>query len=159
MAGRAGRGEFEGKVIVQTYNPEHYSIQCAKEHDYVAFYNKEIVLRKEFDYPPFTNIISVVIYGEDNRYVAMKAKEVYNLIIEEMVKEGLNELVKNVIGPYPAPLEKIKNNYRFQILIKSRDEYMDKLKNIIEWVCIINRHKNNLKGIRFSIDVNPNSIL
>ncbi len=159
VAGRAGRGEFEGKVIVQTYNPEHYSIQCAREHDYVAFYNKEIVLRKEFNYPPFTNIISVVMYGEDNRYLEMKTKEVYNLIIEEMLKEGLDELTENVIGPYPAPLEKIKNNYRFQILIKSKDEYMDKLKNIIEWVCIINRDKMNLKGIRFSIDINPNSIL
>src|SRR5690606_20038090 len=75
VAGRAGRGEFEGKVIVQTYNPEHYSIQCAKNYDYSGFYNKEIMLRKEFLYPPFTNLISIVIYGEDNRLVAIKSRE------------------------------------------------------------------------------------
>src|SRR5690606_18185511 len=66
VAGKAGRGDLEGKVVVQTYNPDHYSIQYAKDHDYLAFYNKEILLRKEFNYPPFVNLISIVIYGEDN---------------------------------------------------------------------------------------------
>lgn len=159
VAGRAGRGDFEGKVIVQTYNPGHFSIQYAKEHDYIGFYNKEIVLRKEFNYPPFTNIISIVMYGENNGYVATKTKEVYNLIVGKMNKKGLNNLVNNIIGPFPAPLEKIKNNYRFQILIKCDDEYINQLKSIIEWVCIINRDRINFKGIKFNIDINPNSIL
>ena len=159
VAGRAGRGDFEGKVIVQTYNPEHFSIQCAKRHDYMAFYNREIVLRKEFNYPPFTNIISIVMYGENNGYVATKTKEVYNLIVDKMNKKGFNKLINNIIGPFPAPLEKIKNNYRFQILIKCNDEYINELKNIIEWVCVTNRDKINFKGIKFNIDINPNSIL
>jgi len=159
VAGRAGRGEFEGKVIVQTYNPEHYSIQCAKNYDYTGFYNKEIMLRKEFVYPPFANMISIVIYGEDNRLVAMKAKEVYNVLIEEIKELRLYDVLKDIIGPYPAPLEKIKSNYRYQILIKCTDEHIDKLRDIIKWVCILNKGKINLDNIKFSIDVNPNSIL
>jgi primosomal protein N' (replication factor Y) len=159
VAGRAGRGDFEGKVIVQTYSPEHFSIQSAKEHDYLAFYDKEIALRKEFNYPPFINIISIIMYGEDKIKIEKKIKEVYNLIIKEISNRGLRNLSKDVIGPYPAPLEKIKNNYRFQILIKSKDEYMDELKNIIKWVCILNRDGIDLKGIKFNIDINPNSIL
>ena len=65
----------------------------------------------------------------------------------------------NIIGPFPAPLEKIKNNYRYQIIIKSRDEDLEQLKEIIKWVCILNRYKINLTGIKFNIDINPNSIL
>ena len=99
------------------------------------------------------------MYGENNGYVATKTKEVYNLIVGKMNKKGLNNLVNNIIGPFPAPLEKIKNNYRFQILIKCDDEYINQLKSIIEWVCIINRDRINFKGIKFNIDINPNSIL
>ena len=72
---------------------------------------------------------------------------------------GLNNIIENVIGPNPAPLERIKNNFRFQILIKSSDEYMKKLKEIIEWVCIINRDELDLTKIKLNIDINPNSIL
>ncbi|MCF6466434.1 primosomal protein N' [Clostridium sp. Cult2] len=159
VAGRAGRGEFEGRVVVQTYSPNHYSIQYAKNHDYLAFYNKEILLRKEFNYPPFINLISIVVYGEDNKHIAVVTKEVYNALTESMEKNDLNELKDNIIGPFPAPLEKIKKNYRYQIIIKSKDEYMNQLKKLIEWVCIYNRNKINLTGVKFNIDINPNSIL
>lgn len=159
VAGRAGRGDFEGKVVVQTYNPDHYSIQYAKDHDYLAFYNKEILLRKEFNYPPFVNLISIVIYGEDNIHVGMITRKVYNLLIKNLEDSGLKDLKDNIIGPFPAPLEKIKKNYRYQIIIKSKDEYMEQLKKIIEWVCILNRDKIDLTGVKFNIDINPNSIL
>lgn len=159
VAGRAGRGDFDGKVVVQTYNPEHFSINCAKEHDYVNFYNMEIALRKEFNYPPFTNIISIVIYGEDSRHVATKTEEVYNLIIEDMENRGIGFLSKDVTGPLPAPLEKIKNNYRYQILIKCENKYLKELKTIIEWVCISNGYKINFQQVKFNIEINPSSIL
>lgn len=159
VAGRAGRGEFEGKVIVQTYNPEHYSIECAKAYDYDGFYEKEILLREEFAFPPFTNIISIVIYGEDNRLVAISSRELYNVLIEEMKGNRLYDVLESIIGPYPAPLEKIKNNYRYQILIKCKDEHIDKLREVIKWVCILNKKKINLDSIKLSIDINPNSIL
>ena len=159
VAGRAGRGDFEGKVIVQTYSPDHYSIQSSKEHDYLTFYNKEILLRKEFDYPPYSNIISIVIYGEKREKVLTISNEVYNSLIKEMTRRGLDNILDNLVGPNPAPLERIKNNYRFQILIKFQDKYMKKLKDIVEWVCILNKDKIDLAGIKLNIDVNPNSIL
>ncbi|NMB08797.1 MAG: primosomal protein N' [Tissierellia bacterium] len=159
VAGRAGRGETDGKVIVQTYNPDHYSIQSSKKHDYLTFYNKEILLRKEFNYPPFSNIVSITIYGENRNKVIVVSKNIYNALIKEMSINGLNNIIENVIGPNPAPLERIKNNFRFQILIKSPDEYMKKLKEIIEWVCIINRDELDLTKIKLNIDINPNSIL
>lgn len=159
VAGRAGRGDLEGKVVVQTYNPDHYSIQYAKDHDYLAFYNKEILLRKEFNYPPFVNLISIVIYGEDNMHVGMITRKIYNLLIENIEDSGLKDLKDSIVGPFPAPLEKIKKNYRYQIIIKSKDEYMEQLKQVIEWVCILNRNKIDLTGVKFNIDINPNSIL
>ena len=159
VAGRAGRGEFEGNVIVQTYNPDHYSIQSSKEHDYLKFYNKEIVLRKEFDYPPFSHIISIVIYGENKNKVLIMSKEIYNALIKEITANRLESMFYDIIGPNPAPLEKIKDNYRFQILIKFQDKYIKKLKNIIEWVCITNRYGLDLNGVKLNIDINPNSIL
>ncbi|NMA87438.1 MAG: primosomal protein N' [Tissierellia bacterium] len=159
VAGRAGRGDFPGKVIVQSYNPDHYSIQASKEHDYIGFYNKEILLRKEFNYPPFTNIISITIYGENRNRVIKASQDIYSALIEKININRLEKIQDNIIGPSPAALEKIKNNFRYQILIKSPDECMKKLKEIIEWVCIINRDKLDLTDIKLNIDINSNSIL
>lgn len=159
VAGRAGRGDHTGRVIVQTYNPDHYSIQAAKEHDFLAFYRQEILLRREFNYPPFSNIVSITIYGENKQRVAGVSRDIYESIMKNMRACGLEELMENVIGPNPAPLERIKNNFRFQVLIKSSHQDMDRLKNIIEWVCILNKEGLNFDGIRLNIDINPNSIL
>ena len=159
VAGRAGRGEFEGNVIVQTYNPDHYSIQSSKKHDYLKFYNKEILLRKEFLYPPYSNIISIVIYGENRNRILTVSGQIYNALVKEIGVNRLESILDNIIGPNPAPLEKIKDNYRFQILIKSQDKYIKKLKNIIEWVCIFNKYRLDLDGVKLNIDINPNSIL
>lgn len=159
VAGRAGRGEFEGKVIIQTYNPDHYSIQLAKDHDYISFYNKEILIRKEFNFPPFTNIVTILIYGTNNRLVALKSQEVYNVLIEELKAQGLEGLIGHIIGPAKTPLEKIKNNYRYQIIMKCQEEQLDRLRNIIKGVCILNKGKLNLDNVKISIDINPNSII
>ena len=159
VAGRAGRGDYNGEVILQTYNPDHYSINYAKEHDFKSFYKTEIKLRKEFLYPPFISLVSLLIYGEDNNKVAIVARQVYNLIVD-----GANWIEKSninnyIIGPYPAPLEKIKNNFRWQILMKSKKEDIERLKNLLKRVCILNEYKLNVDEAKFSIDIDPNSIL
>ncbi|WP_256310266.1 primosomal protein N' [Tissierella carlieri] len=159
VAGRAGRGDYNGKVILQTYNPEHYSIQFSKEHDYKSFYNTEISLRQEFLYPPFLDLISLLIYGENNNKVASIAKEVYNLLVEESKWIEREILNNHIIGPYPAPLEKIKNNFRWQILIKSKRENISSLKTLLKRVCIDNKYKLKIDDVKFSIDIDPNSIL
>ena len=159
VAGRAGRGDSDGKVILQTYDPSHYSIIFSQRHDFTDFYNTEIKLRDEFLYPPFVDLISILVYGQDNLKVVSISKEIYNLIKDKINWLDKDQKNRYLIGPYPAPLEKINNNYRWQILIKSDKSNIDCLKALIKRVCIINEYKLNTEGIKISIDINPNSIL
>ncbi|NLY47154.1 MAG: primosomal protein N' [Tissierella sp.] len=159
VAGRAGRGDSEGKVVLQTYNPDHYSIVHAKNQDYESFYNTEIALRKSFLYPPFINLISILIYGENQQKVGKLSKEIYNIIGKEIYNIYQKSYGDYIIGPYPAPLEKIKKNYRYQIIIKVEEVYKDELKDLIYRVCIINEYNLKMDDIKVSIDINPNTIL
>ena len=159
VAGRSGRGHNKGRVILQTYNPEHYSIIYSKAQDYINFYNTEIPLRKEFLYPPFINLISILIYGESNGKVVETSKKVYNIIEKKIINlygQGFNN---NISGPYPAPLERIKNNFRWQILLKIKDEDLEELKSLVKRVCILNEYKLELDNIKINIDINPSSLL
>ena len=159
VAGRAGRGDFEGKVIVQTYNPNHFSIDLAKDYDYIEFYNREIKIRREFDYPPFKSIITIITYGKEEKKVELYSKDIYNNILKELKKAEKNKLIYDIFGPNPAPLEKINNNYRWQIIIKADNKSMDLLKEVVKWVCINNSQKKQFSDLKYSIDINPNSIL
>lgn len=159
VAGRAGRGKSPGKVVVQTYDPNHYSIQLSKSHDYKGFYYSEINLRKEFKYPPFYNMISVVISGESNISVREISYEIYKLILDNSFWIKKYNKKDFIIGPYPAPLEKIKNNFRWQIILKSEKKYMDTFKTLLKGVLVDNKFKLNMEDINISIDIDPNSIL
>lgn len=159
VAGRAGRGEDSGKVIVQTYDPNHYSILLSKEHDYKTFYENEIQLRKSFLYPPFYSMINILIYGEKLNRVENLSRDIFKLIWKDL--EGIDERYKKkqIIGPNPAPLEKIKNNYRWHIILKAKKEEVDTFKTTLKRVIIYNKHKLNLRDVKISLDINPNSIL
>lgn len=159
VAGRAGRGELSGDVIVQTYDPSHYSIELSKSHDYKGFYESEISLRKEFMYPPFYEMISIVISGEENIKIEEVSYKIYKLLLDNSF--WINESNKRnlIIGPYPAPLEKIKKNYRWQIILKSKKEDMNSFKNLLKRVLIDNEFNLKIKNVKISIDINPNSIL
>lgn len=159
VAGRAGRGRYKGKVVLQTYNPEHYSILYGKKQDYKGFYNTEIALRKEFLYPPFVKLVNILFYGEDKYRIGNLSKKVYNIIGRTIYDIHGDEYRDYIIGPYPAPLEKIKNNYRYQILIKSREHELDILKKLIYKVCIKNEYNLDMKDLKINIDIDPISIL
>lgn len=159
VGGRAGRGDFEGKVIVQTYNPEHFSIALAKKYDYFEFYNREINIREKFGYPPFKEIINILVYGIDEKKVALYSKDIYNSILKELETIGKNELVCDVFGPNPALLNKLNNNFRWQIVIKTDNKNIEMLKEVVKWVCIKNSEKKQFCNLKYSIDINPNSIL
>ena len=159
VAGRAGRGDTEGSVVLQTYNPDHYSITHATTQDYENFYNTEIKLREEFLYPPFINLINILIYGENQQLVHKLSKEIYDIIGKEIYNIYQRSYRDYIIGPYPAPLEKIKKNYRFQIILKVEDVYKDELKDLIYRVCILNEKNLKMDDIKVSIDINPNTIL
>ncbi len=158
VAGRTGRGEEDGRVILQTYNPDHYSIQSAKSYSYEDFYNTEIKLRKEFNYPPFINIVSILVYGKENSEV-MKVSYQIGELIKTRYKGVIDYNEDFILGPYPAPLEKIKRNFRWQILIKATDVSFLNVKDIIEDIILQNKFNLSLNKVKISIDVNPNSIL
>lgn len=115
VSGRAGRAEKNGRVIVQTYESDNYSVVAAKNHDYEKFYEQEILLREQLNYPPFCNITLINISGEDENKVIQDSR-----IIREVFEEALDG--KDgvcVLKEVPSPISKIKNKYRFRIIIKS----------------------------------------
>ena len=117
VAGRAGRASAPGEVYIQTYNPEHYAIRYAKEQDYRGFYEHEIVLRRQMDYPPFTHVFSVMFTGENEKRVILALHKLLEIMIY-CNRKGLFE----ILGPAPAIVSRIKRKYRWKILVKAKDE-------------------------------------
>ncbi|WP_207289676.1 primosomal protein N' [Senegalia massiliensis] len=160
VAGRSGRGERKGNVVVQTYDPNHYSIIYARSHDYIGFYKEEIKLRKIFNYPPFVNIISIVFSGLDVRELESITKHISDAIIKNIRYKNKDfDVSNNISKPMPSPIPKIKNKYRWQMIIKASDGELKVIKNIIYWVCIKNKYNIPIDKIKISIDINPNSIM
>lgn len=153
VAGRAGRGKLPGRVIVQTYNTDNFSIILASKHDYIGFYEQEIKLRKMLLYPPFTNIGMATLSGNDDKQVYYKAKQLSN----KMKSLLQNEKDAEVLGPTRTPITKIKNKYRWRIVIKCSD-----LNKIVEiWTKISDEfygNKNN-KMMELSVDINSTNML
>ena len=118
VAGRAGRGQTPGKVVLQTYNPNHYSITAAKEQDFLRFYNQEIVFRKALSYPPFSRLAQLAISGRDKMETGRFAQSFGELLLRLQASDP--EFVRHVeiLGPIEAPLAKIDGNYRWQVLLK-----------------------------------------
>ena len=119
VAGRAGRGEFAGKVLFQTYNPDFYALESAKSQNYIEFYETEITARNEFDYPPFSQIIRLVLSSANNFRAEKSAQEIALRLCMMIEKFGISERLE-VLGPTPCVIERINGQYRFQILIKNK---------------------------------------
>jgi primosomal protein N' (replication factor Y) (superfamily II helicase) len=113
-AGRAGRGDTPGRVLVQTFYPDHYAIRMAADQNYEAFFNKEIRFRRTMHYPPLTALANVIAQGSKLEQAAEVAKHVGNFLIPlEQTTEGLK-----ILGPTPAPLAKLEGRFRIQFLMK-----------------------------------------
>ncbi|WP_145467588.1 primosomal protein N' [Staphylococcus pettenkoferi] len=116
VAGRAGRHEKEGQVIIQTYNPEHYAIKDVQQNDYLAFYRQEMEYRKLGKYPPYFFLINFTISHQEMKKVLEASKHIHQILLQHLSDKAL------VLGPSPAALTRINNEYRFQILIKYKSE-------------------------------------
>jgi primosomal protein N' (replication factor Y) (superfamily II helicase) len=116
IAGRAGRGARPGRVIIQTYAPNHYSIRAAKDQDYARFMRRELELRRDLMYPPFARLAMVRIEGAEPQIVRRMAEAVAKSLAKSSAPEGFR-----VLGPAPAPIERIKQRYRWQVMVKSRE--------------------------------------
>ncbi len=152
VAGRTGRSSLGGKVLIQTYCPDHYSILTAMNHDYQEFYEKEINLRKEFGYPPYSCMLRVVFSGSDE-------KDLSN--IAGLFKETLDSLLESekgeILGPGPCPLSKIKGRYRWHLVLKSSDLEIISQVGQKAFEDIYSTAKG--KNIRIALDVNPLNML
>lgn len=147
VSGRAGRAEKNGRVIVQTYESDNYSVVAAKNHDYEKFYEQEILLREQLNYPPFCNITIINISGEDENKVIQDSR-----IIREVFEEALDG--KDgvcVLKEVPSPISKIKNKYRFRIIIKSLRgiEVNEEVNTALE------SDRLNEVSSEFTVDFNP----
>ena len=151
VAGRAGRENLPGKVIIQSYNPENFSIQDAQKQDYEKFYETEIALRKQLKYPPFCDII-VIGFNSINEE---EIKKVSNLAYEIAVKNLDSEEFK-IFKPMPSPIDKIQNKFRWRIVIKGNmNEKANKTLNEL----LKTLYDKDYKNTRVTIDVNPNNMV
>ncbi len=116
-SGRCGRGNRPGRVIIQTFTPEHYSIQYAARHDFIGFYNEEIRYRKESGYPPFTRMAVIRITGPDLEAVTTRAARLAAEGKRLLRRSGIPMIL---LGPAPALLSRLKNRYRWQLILKSK---------------------------------------
>lgn len=158
VAGRAGRSDKEGHVVLQTYDTDHYAIRRAINYDFEGFYEDEIKIRKAFGYAPFNNMVSVVISGSNERLVEQNARNMYKSMIYLLENRGINNF-DFILGPNPCSISKINQNYRWQILFKDDNIEINLLKGIIKYICITKRDTVFSKDINVSIDINPNSVL
>jgi primosomal protein N' (replication factor Y) len=149
VAGRSGRGDLIGTVLIQSAFPHHYAIQHALRHDYEAFYESEIQFRKTFHYPPVTSMIAILFRGEQLADVDRAALECGRKL-EEALKPIAGTRIQ---GPAPAPMARIKGVYRYQILLRS--PHRTALRKAVEAVMI----GKKWKGVEVAIDVDPINIL
>lgn len=146
VAGRAGRGDDGGEVVVQTYAPGHYSILTSAKHDYEKFYQEEIVARKELLYPPFINLVKVTVRARKPEAAEEAARE----LAEEIRKVSGEVLVG---GPAQAPMARLRGYYRYNILLKHKDRGV--MSGLLKKVLAAFRRPH---GVLVAVDVDPISM-
>ncbi len=152
VSGRAGRGKKEGNVIIQTYNSEHYSIKYAALNDFEDFYKEEIGIRYNMNYPPFSKILCINMSSK-NENLLIKSIQNIGIILKNILK---NSDKIEMLGPCPCILSKIKEHYRWQIIIKGK--FDSSLASNIKKI-IYDNLKDVYTEVKVNIDINPNSLL
>lgn len=150
VSGRAGRHELSGEVIVQTYSPDHYSIELASKYDFQQFYTREMNMRRSFQYPPYVYLMLVTIADENIFKVHETANQVRFLLEKKLHPRS------SILGPTASPIARIKNKHRYQLIVKYKHEpylaqYMDE---ILESLQVVRR-----KGLQIIVDMQPNQFM
>jgi len=148
VAGRAGRGDVEGEVIVQSFTPYHGAVQYARQHDYLGFYEQEIEFREQLRYPPITRMLCITVRGRSED----KAKFVAEVLARDLKKQVTPDVLMG--GPTPAPLARIQNQYRFQIILRS-----EQIMRLTEAVGRVASSTKLPDDVNMTIDVDPISLL
>jgi len=153
VAGRAGRADKTGRAIIQTYSPEHNAVVFAKEHNYAKFYENEIAMRRVMWYPPFCEMISVLFTGVNETTVAQCARSFARSVLP--IKNSRQRI--QLLGPVPAAITKIKNKYRWRLIIKCENsDWLTRALSAAAEECEKNKNYNKITIV---IDKNPNNIL
>jgi primosomal protein N' (replication factor Y) len=153
VSGRAGRGKIRGRVVIQTYNPDHYSIATSMEHDYNSFYRQEIMVRRELEYPPFKSIGAVMLSGPDDKKTFDAALTLHTKCREE--HSGDDGIV--ITKPLRPPIGVIKDKYRWRFIIKHGDT--NKLAQILGELGDFFFSGKLPKDAELGVDINPNSMM
>ena len=154
VAGRAGRKDRKGEVIVQTFTPDSYSIIFAKNHDFENFYHREIRDRKLLNYPPYTRLVNVLIRGDNEDVVARTAQRLAEFV------EHRGDF--QMLGPTPSPLAKLHKNYRWQLIFKSSkkvDSGGKAIKEAVQAAITSFKSKHRFRNTHVAVDVDPVSLL
>ncbi|GEK91709.1 primosomal protein N' [Alkalibacterium kapii] len=146
VSGRSGRGEKEGQVIIQSYNPEHYAIQYAKQHDYDSFYKREMHLRHLSEYSPYYYLLKISVSHENEMTAAKKIRQYTDFIRPSLSEKAI------ILGPTPKSIARTHNRYHFQVLIKYKQE-----KELTEKIhqLLTETQKEQARGTFISIDYQP----
>jgi primosomal protein N' (replication factor Y) len=154
VAGRSGRGDEPGTVIIQTYAPDHYAIQHLIHHDYKGFFAAEIEFRRALNYPPFSRLVCLRIEGAKFHEVEKKARILGTTLRDKTIKDTrLRERIE-ILGPAPAAIEKLRNRYRWQLLLKGKQS-----SSLLELVKQARDALPRSRNVRLHIDVDPYNML
>jgi primosomal protein N' (replication factor Y) len=149
VSGRAGRKGDKGKVIIQTYQPQHPVILNVITHDYVKFYEEQMPIRRQFNYPPYSRLVMIRLKDVDSQKLNKAADELAK-IFRQVFKE-------NLLGPEYPVVSRVKNQYIKQMLIKiNKDLNSAKVKEFINKTIEDFKHNNDFKSVKIQIDVDPN---
>ena len=142
-SGRSGRSKNQGKVIIQTFNKNHYAIKYSKEHDYIGFFKKEMDIRRKLKYPPYYFLCYLKISGKDDNYILNEANK-----IKRSLERNLSSTI--ILGPSPATVFKINNIYRYGIIMKYKNS-----KDLYDVLTKIMNHYQSNNKVVIDIDFNP----
>lgn len=146
VAGRAGRAEKRGEVLIQTFNPEHYALKLAAQQDYEGFYKKEMTFRRSMAYPPYYFTVQVLVSHHDENMAVKKSYEIAALLSSQLTEKA------KILGPTPKPIARTHNLYHYQLLVKYRFE--DRLEAALNEVLALTQVREN-KDLRIVIDSEP----
>ena len=148
VAGRAGRGDKPGEVIIQTFSPDHYSVQCAVSQDYLAFYQQELEYRRELKYPPFSRLANIICSDSIASQASLRADRLA-AVLKQLAPKSVE-----VIGPSEAPLARLKNNWRFHVALRAPVDY-----NISGLVESVLTSLMSADRMSIQVDIDPLSML
>ena len=154
VAGRSGRGDDPGRVIIQTYAPEHYALQPIVAHDYKNFFANEIEFRRALGYPPFGKLVNLRLDGTNSEFVEAKAQALARKIRAVQNRHPEYREHIEILGPAPSPIEKLRNRYRWQILLKG-----NQIRPLIGLANIARETFTGVSKVRMHIDVDPYNML